>query len=361
MASEIMNYQCPACGGPLKFLDGSLKCEYCESVFSVSEMEKARAEDLAQAAEQKRETEAIETADAFSQEEAGHLRAYNCPSCGAQLICDENTAATSCPYCGNPTVVPGNLSGALKPDYIIPFRLDKKAAVEALTRFYSGKKLLPPNFQEKNHIEEIQGVYVPFWLYDCSMMGEAQYQAQKVRSWRQGEYRVTETSFFRVARAGRMQFERIPVDASSKMPDTHMDAIEPYDYKDLVPFATSYLPGYLADRYDVEAKDAAVRAQERAQQSLERALHETVAEYDAATPTGSRFRVERQQVKYALMPVWLLSTKWNDQNFLFAMNGQTGKLIGDLPVSGKKYWGWFLKIFLPLAIIILVIWFGFMK
>ena len=360
MASEVMNYQCPACGGPLKFLDGSLKCEYCESVFSVQEMEKARAEDLQQAAEQKHKDDHIETSGEFSPEEASHLRAYNCPSCSAQLICDENTAATCCPYCGNPTVVPANVSGALKPDYIIPFKVDKKAAVDALTKFYTGKKLLPANFSEKNHIEEIQGVYVPFWLYDCTLAGQAQYQAQNVRSWRQGDYRITETSHFLVARGGKLRFERIPVDASKKMPDAHMDAIEPYDYKDLVPFATSYLPGYLADRYDVEAKDAAVRARGRAQDSMENALAKTVTQYAMVTKTGSRFQVESQQVKYALMPVWLLSTKWNDQNFLFAMNGQTGKLIGDLPVSGSKYWGWFFKIFLPLAAIILFVWFVLM-
>ena len=95
------------------------------------------------------------------------LNSYSCPTCGAELVCDETTAATTCPYCGNPTVLGGKLSGKLKPEYILPFKLDKKAAIAQLTRYYKGKAFLPKAFKSQNHIAEIQGVYVPFWLYDA--------------------------------------------------------------------------------------------------------------------------------------------------------------------------------------------------
>ena len=92
---------------------------------------------------------------------------YTCKSCGGELVCDESTAATACPFCGNPIVLTGRLSGDLKPDYVIPFKLDKKAAEAALRNHMKGKRLLPNLFRSENRISEVKGVYVPFWLFDA--------------------------------------------------------------------------------------------------------------------------------------------------------------------------------------------------
>ena len=83
----------------------------------------------------------------WSEAEAEGLNSYSCPTCGAELVCDETTAATSCPYCGNPTVLGGKLSGKLKPEYILPFKLDKKTAIAQLTRYYKGKAFLSKAFK----------------------------------------------------------------------------------------------------------------------------------------------------------------------------------------------------------------------
>lgn len=375
MPTQVTNYQCPACTGPLHYSakSGKLACDYCGSSFDVAEIEAlyARKETEAAAAKQAADAkaEAAQAAKAEAAEaaaasggwdtsdlsrdwgaEADGLRVYSCPSCGAELICDQSTAATACPYCGNPAIVPGQFSGALRPDYILPFRLSKDDAVQALRAHYKGKPFLPRSFTSANHIEQIQGVYVPFWLFDGGAEGAASYRASNTNVYETGDYEITETRHYHVVRAGSLAFEKIPVDASSKMPDDHMDSIEPFDYAQLRPFSTAYLPGYLADKYDVTIDDSRDRADTRCRETLAQALRDTVTGYGACVTEREDIALRRGKVHYALLPVWMLSTKWRGQDFLFAMNGQTGKLVGDLPTDRGRFWGMFAAIAAPLTV-----------
>ncbi len=366
MPTQVTNYQCPACTGPLHFVgaSGKLECDYCGSTYDVAEIEALYADKNEQAEAAHAEAEAAQAAGQASDgawdtsgldenwgADGEGMKAYSCPSCGAELVCDASTAATSCPYCGNPTVVPGQFSGIAKPDFVIPFKLSKEDAIKALKRHYQGKRLLPSAFTDNNHIEEIQGVYVPFWLFDGDAEGSVSYHATQVHTHTMGDYEITETDHYNVLRAGSMRFEKIPVDASSKMPDDHMDSIEPYDYSELKRFSTAYLPGFLADKYDVSADECSKRADERCEGSLLSSLEDTVHGYSTRTQTGKDVRLHRGKVHYALMPVWMLTTKWDGKNFLFAMNGQTGKLVGDLPISRKKLAAYFAAIAAPLMAI----------
>ena len=375
MPTQVTNYQCPACTGPLHYSakSGKLACDYCGSSFDVAEIEALYARKEAEAAAAKQaadaKAEAAQAAKAEAAEaaaasggwdtsdlsrdwgaEADGLRVYSCPSCGAELICDQSTAATACPYCGNPAVVPGQFSGALRPDYILPFRLSKDDAVQALRAHYRGKPFLPRSFTSANHIEQIQGVYVPFWLFDGGAEGAASYRASNTNVYETGDYEITETRHYHVVRAGSLAFEKIPVDASSKMPDDHMDSIEPFDYTQLRPFSTAYLPGYLADKYDVTIDDSRDRADTRCRETLAQALRDTVTGYGACVTEREDIALRRGKVHYALLPVWMLSTKWRGQDFLFAMNGQTGKLVGDLPTDRGRFWGMFAAIAAPLTV-----------
>ncbi len=384
MPTQVTNYQCPACTGPLHYSakSGKLACDYCGSSFDVAEIEALYARKEAEAAAAKQEAEAAaakqaadakaEAAQAAKAEaaeaaaasggwdtsdlsrdwgaEADGLRVYSCPSCGAELICDQSTAATACPYCGNPAIVPGQFSGALRPDYILPFRLSKDDAVQALRAHYKGKPFLPRSFTSANHIEQIQGVYVPFWLFDGGAEGAASYRASNTNVFETGDYEITETRHYHVVRAGSLAFEKIPVDASSKMPDDHMDSIEPFDYAQLRPFSTAYLPGYLADKYDVTIDDSRDRADTRCRETLAQALRDTVTGYGACVTEREDIALRRGKVHYALLPVWMLSTKWHGQDFLFAMNGQTGKLVGNLPTDRGRFWGMFAAIAAPLTV-----------
>ena len=365
MPSKITNFQCPACTGPLHYdgESGKLQCDYCGSSFTVAEIEALYKDKLdsaaqhgqaaEQAAAQEPEAEQPWGWDAVSDDwgEAGvNMRAYSCPSCGAELICDATTVATQCPYCGNPTVVPSQFDGNLKPDYILPFKLDREAAIKALREFYKGKRLLPKAFADENQIEKIQGVYVPFWLFNGTAEVDMSFAATRSMTHRQGDQIITETDHFQLRRSGDVDFERIPVDGSRRMPDAHMDAIEPFDYNGLKPFSPGYLPGFLANKYDVEQEECARRADERAAKTAGQVVAATAGGgYATCVPTGQSIRLRRGEVNYALLPVWMLSTRWNGKSFLFAMNGQTGKLIGDLPVSKALYWSWFARIAIPVA------------
>ena len=359
MPTQVTNYQCPSCTGPLHFsgASGRLECEYCGASYDVAEIEALYAEKEKKAAEAQQAAEeggagqgapaadggAWDTSD-FCEDwgaEGDGMRAYGCPSCGAELICEESTAATSCPYCGNPTVVPGQFSGQLRPDFIIPFKLSKEDAVKALKSHYKGKFFLPKSFTAENHLQEIQGIYVPFWMFDGEAEGDAHYEATRSHTYRSGDYEITETEHYDVYRAGSISFEKIPVDASSKMSDDYMDSIEPYDYQDLKPFSTAYLPGFLADKFDVTVDQCRQRADQRCEGTLEAVLRNTVTGYNACILKQKTASLKRGKVHYALMPVWMLNTKWDGKDFLFAMNGQTGKLVGELPVNWRKFWGLF--------------------
>ena len=352
MPAQTVNYQCPACMGPWHFSGetGKLQCDYCGSQYDPAEIEKlyAKKEDAAADAFQN----AKEEATPWTPE---GMHAYSCPSCGAELVCDETTAATSCPYCGNPTVVPGQFSGMLKPDYVIPFKLERNAAIVALKKYYKGKKLLPKAFSANNHITKLQGIYVPFWLFDSWADGHVTMEAHNSRSWTEGDYEITETDEYDVVRDGKAEFQRIPVDGSTKMPDNHMDSIEPYDYGEMVEFSSAYLPGYLAEKYDVDVQDSLPRAEERIQNTLRGLLEDSVQGYDSKTFTSQKIQLQETKSHYALLPVWLLHTKWNNQDYLFAMNGQTGKLIGDLPVSKGRFAAWMAGISVPLMVLMTVL------
>ena len=367
MPTQVTNYQCPACTGPLRFVgeSGKLECEYCGTSYDPAEIEAlyAEREERAAAAQRAAEEARSEHAASLGNEEAWDtsgfsedwgaegdgMRAYSCPSCGAELICDETTAATSCPYCGNPTVVPGQFSGQLRPNFILPFKLSKEDAVKALKSHYKGKVFLPKSFTEENHVQEIRGIYVPFWMFDGEAEGDAHYEATRTHCYRLGDYEITETEHYDVYRAGSVAFEKIPVDASSKLPDDHMDSIEPYDYRELKDFSTADLPGFLADKFDVTVEECRQRADQRCVGTLASALRGTVTGYDTCMLMNNSVNLKRGKVHYAMMPVWMLNTKWKGKDFLFAMNGQTGKLVGDLPVSWGKFWGLFAAIAAPLS------------
>ncbi len=328
--STILEQKCPNCGGAVEFDVGAqrLKCPYCDTEFDITAMP----EDTSNQVEQ------INWNSQGSQWSAGEtdgMSVYACNSCGGEIVADTTTGATTCPYCGNQVVMKGQFSGALKPDLVIPFKLDKKAAKEALKKHISTKKFVPKSFLTDNRLEEIKGVYVPHWLFTCDAIGNANYKAKKVKTWSDENYEYTETSYFDVYRSGNIGFDNVPVDGSTKMPDDLMESVEPFDLSQAVDFNTAYLAGYLADKYDVTAEESMPRANERIRQSIIDSFRETVKGYDEVENQGANMNVANGIYKYALYPVWLLNTKWNSENFTFAMNGQTGKFVGNIPTDKK--------------------------
>lgn len=346
--NTVLEYKCPCCNAGLKYDNktGEMVCEYCDNKFSVEQLEQlseieVEAQNPSDAKWDKYETHRTEE----------ETTEFICNSCGAAITGDDNLAATECPYCGNPVILKQRIDGMLRPDYIIPFKLDKQAAKDALKKFYKGKPLLPKFFKEENNIDKITGIYVPFWLFDCDANGKMRFDATRISSWRSGNYRYTKVSHYLVTRSGEMAFEKIPVDASEKMDDAYMDSIEPFHYNEMVDFGTAYLSGYFADKYDVSDEECSPRAAKRVRTSLEEELRSTVVGYSGVTTKSSNINTNNGDIKYALFPVYILNTKYRDKTYTFAMNGQTGKFVGKLPISKGRFAAWAAGIAAAVALI----------
>lgn len=317
-----------------------MKCPYCDTEF---EMQTLLDYDAVLKNEQPGEMNwQTQAGGQWQPGEQEGMRVYSCNSCGGQIVGDETTAATECPFCGNPVVMMGQFAGDLKPDFVIPFKLDKQAAKTALLNHYKGKRLLPKVFKDENHVDEVKGVYVPFWLFDTDADANIRYKASRVRTWSDSNYHYTKTSYYSVLRAGSIGFQRVPVDGSTKMDDALMESIEPFDFSEAVDFQTAYLAGFLADKYDVDAENSIQRANQRIRTSTEEAFAATVNGYSSVVPVSTNINLRNGSAKYALYPVWLLNTTWQGKRYTFAMNGQTGKMVGDLPMDKGAFWRWFI-------------------
>ena len=337
---EIKEYKCPNRSGTVKFDSSSqkLKCPSCDTEFEIEALDEYN-KDLQVNQKDNFLWDTSKAGEEWKGGELDDLSTGSCPSCGAELLGDQNSIAMVCPCCGNAQIVQKRVSGMLKPNYCIPFQLEKKTATDALNKLYSKKPLLPNLFKDQNRVNKIQGMYAPFWLFDAKAKGHVTFKASKTgRTWSDTNYNYTRTDHYSVIRGGSLAFEKIPVDGSEKLDDAYMDAIEPFNYEQIKDFRSDYLAGYTAEKYDVDSKASQERANTRIKKSIETEFARSVTGYTAVIVESSLVNVESGKVNYALMPVWILNTKYNNQNFQFIMNGQTGLIVGKLPVDRGKAW-----------------------
>ncbi len=320
---NVLNYQCPNCGAPLSFSSESQQwdCEFCLSSFTAEQLQEM---------EQKK---TAKTEDTPPQESAEGIHSYSCPNCGAEMITEGNTAASFCAFCGSPAIFPQQLSGEFAPEKLIPFRYSKEEAIAALQALCKKKPLLPKDFSNQHHIEKVTGIYVPFWLFDCSMNVRMDAAAQRISTWSDSRYRYTKTDHYHLEREGKLRVEGVPADGLQRMDDDMMDALEPFDYSTMTDFQYSYLSGYFAERYDVDKEASWARAETRINAAARTLAEQTMHGFMSHQVTNFRTAVYDKQTHYAMLPVWLLSTQYKGQNYLLAMNGQTGKMVGNLPMS----------------------------
>lgn len=338
--NNVLEYKCPNCGGSLHFEEENqqMQCPYCDSAFDVEQVLNHNAN--LESDEPEFQWDESQT-EAWSEAEQGQLHSFICPACGGEIITEETTAATFCPYCENPAIMPAQVSGGLKPDGVIPFKTSREDAEKAFLNLCKGKPLLPKFFTEQQRIEKITGIYVPFWLYDCEGDFQGHYKATRVRHWSDMHYNYTRTEYFHLVRAADSAFASIPMDASKKMNNAIMESIEPFDYSQIVDFETAYLSGFLADKYDVEAVEGQDRVKQRVTSSVNSLISNTLIGYHTVMPINTRLNVKHGNAKYVLLPVWMLHTKYKDKTYVFAMNGQTGKMTGTFPICPKRSFGWF--------------------
>lgn len=358
LEKTALTYLCPDCMAYLRY-DGKEDkwvCDYCEGKFTMEELEQRGAKTKEDDYEIRPRAEAAEdTADVAyhyeenipqPEEDLSHMRAYICPSCGGEIVTDDVTAATFCVFCGNPTILPKQLEGEYRPAAILPFETDKKDAQKAFLELCKGKKLLPKGYTSEQRLEKITGVYVPFWLFDCKAEFEYHATGENVTTWTDTRFIYTKTDLYHIHRAGRMEFENIPLDASEKMRDDLMDALEPFHLEKKKPFDMSYLSGFLAEKYTYEPKDLYDRMTSRITPGVEHKAAEGGRGYQRVYGMKCHTDFSSDRQTYMLLPVWMLVSKYQGKDYLFAMNGQTGKIVGELPISSSRTAKWFCIIFL---------------
>ena len=339
--TNIIEFKCPCCNAGLIF--GSqvqkLTCEYCDNTFDIDTV-RTYNESITKEDNYKFSWETKKTQE-WTELEQASVNAFQCPSCGGEILTDDTTAATFCPFCDNPSIMPTQLSGSLKPDAVLPFQKSKEDAVAAFLKLCKGKPLLPKDFTAQQRLEKITGMYVPFWLYDCDANIDGSYKATRIHRWSDARYHYTRTEHFLLSRKGNASFSGIPMDGSTKMEDVFMESIEPFDYSQMVPFEMAYLTGYLADKYDVPSENGKDRIRQRVEQSMRDQIQSTLLGYTTIIPSNRQIRIHHSKAKYVLLPVWMLNTKYGGKIYTFAMNGQTGKMTGSFPVCRKRTAGWF--------------------
>ncbi len=332
----IDTYKCKGCGAPIEF-DGSkgeLVCEYCGTHMSVDEMAKSG-----------EKYDSIVEDETVQDESTIDVDGYKCQSCGAELLTDDKTTASVCSFCGSSAVIKGRLTGETMPAKIVPFAITKDKAQEIFKKWCKKGIFTPSMFKKSAFVEKMSGIYVPFWLYDYDAGCRMEAQATKVRRQRQGDYEITHTDHFRVEREGDASFALIPADASEKMPDKTMDLLEPYNYSDLKDFQMPYLSGFLSEKYSYDSNEMAPRVERRVRDYIYKEVRNTISGYSSVHVVSSGTRLKRKKATYTLLPVWMITYRYNNEDCILAINGQTGKQVGTLPKAKEKMLAWFGGIF----------------
>ncbi len=352
-----LGFYCQNCGENLRssgtFSD-YLVCPKCFSSYDSRDMEKRiekEIERIDKIVDEMPNWERTFLKNGWKDGEEG-MREYHCPTCGAKLICDEATAATACPYCENHAIIRKRLSGAYKPDYVLPFKLSREDAIKTLTNYYKNSPLLPKNFADNNHIQEIKGVYVPYWMFENSVEAKQYYYGRRFYQSRNEAEGPSRNEYFHIYRTGEMKFEKILVDASEKMPDSYMDAVSNYDLSKLKSFSPAYLTGFFAEKFDTNMPDMVLDIEGAFEEAICKEMKEAVAaEFDGIELKDQHIEIGKGKVQYIMLPVWILNTQWNNEKYMYAVNGQTGRIVGSLPACPKRKAALFSAVAAPLMAI----------
>ena len=350
-------YKCPGCNADMKFDANAqkLKCDYCETELTVEAAE-ALAETQKQDAEHEDVDETIDETEEWASygSEEGDFVKYKCISCGAELLTDEHTAATVCSYCGSPNLISERIEGEKTPAMLIPFKINIDKAKEIYRTWCKKGPLTPGEFYNQGALDKISAIYVPFWLYDYNANTKIRANCTRVRRSRSGNYEYIYTDHFRVYRDISADYVKLPADASKKMPDDIMDKLEPFNYRELEEFSMPYLSGYMAEKYNFTNEELAGRVESRVKSYIVQEGRGTISGYSSVNIAGYDVKLLKKAAKYVMLPVWMLNYRYKGKEHVFAINGQTGKLVGKRPISALRCVGMYLLVMAAVFIVCLI-------
>lgn len=309
------SYKCPSCGAGIHFKPELKRfhCDYCLSEFTEKELEN-------------KTNEKIES----------NLNSYHCNSCGAQVVTDETTTSTFCYYCHNPVIISSRLAGDFKPNKLIPFSIDKKRAQKMFLDWASNKRFVPKDFTSNSQLEKITGIYLPYWWVDCKADVDYVGEGRNIRVWRTSQYEYTETKKYEIIRRGQIDINNVEEIAFSKIEKRLLNGIGPYNIGETIPFSMAYLSGFFAEQYNISKEEAAPMVKEQVNRYSKYLIDETVGRYNHVSKLKNNVDISLKKWSYTLLPAWILTYSYNGKTYVYAVNGQTGKSFGELPLSGKK-------------------------
>ncbi|KKJ71379.1 ATP-binding protein, partial [Enterococcus faecium MRSN 4777] len=220
------------------------------------------------------------------------------------------------------------------------------------------KWFVPKAFFNKDQIDKLTGVYFPYWATDAEVDGAMQANGTVIRIWRIGDIEYTETKQFAVSRAGKLSFKELVKNALSKNTQQKMvEGVQPFPLDKAIDFKSQYLAGFQAEKRDIEYEAIKSQIQSELKDYSEKLLKDTANGYTTLTGVRTSASITNEVNNYVLLPVWLVTYRSNDSSkkvYYYAMNGQTGKVSGVLPISQKKLGLTALGIFAGLAILFLI-------
>ncbi len=357
---------CPNCGGVIRYniVERAFSCDQCSSKFTLEEMQKAYP-DQQNDSIWSTLNEGMQSADnksvenkSIGEEKEARMKTYTCPACGAEVMTGSDTlAAAFCAYCRNPVTISERLvSGNDFPSRMIPFKVSSDEAAEIFRRKIKNKPLLPTIFKNTIKKNEFQSVYVPFKLFDADCSSCVTAKCTNSTSWRAGEYEYTKTDIYEARRSGSMEFCAVPADASEKIEDQEMQAIEPFDTAALIPFSKNFLLGHFAESPTANQESLIDTVFARIKPAAEKTLLSTIKGYDSVEMDTGNTSVDRISSEYVMLPVWLMTVKYKDTDHVFTINGQTGKFGGKFPVDWMCALGLFARLSAIIFFGTVVVW-----
>lgn len=343
---DALDNKCPSCGATITFNPENQMwdCAYCSSKFTLEEMQQSRNVP----------EEQPNMVDQFLPEDTiGDVDVYCCKNCGAEIMADQTTTATFCVYCGSTAILKERILNGKAPNYIIPFKTTKEDAINGFKKITKGKLLMPKSFKDLNNVEKISGIYIPFWAYDLEANGEVEFEASDTKRWKDSRYKYKKVDRYSIRKSGHFDFLKVLADASTRFPDDLMDSLEPFDYSALTSYNHAYLAGFFAEKYDVDEHEGLMRVTGRTNDTAVELMKNTVGHSEQKV-INNGIRVSSRYTHYIMLPVWMLNVKYKDKTYTFAMNGQTGKVVGNIPIGMKETIIWSIIFFAILFVIGLI-------
>lgn len=340
--AEQISYKCPNCGGALNYMpaEADYGCPYCASRFTLERLE-----------------ELFGKQDGMDAAEESALNSYSCPGCGAEIVAEESTAATFCYYCHSPVILSGKLGGEHRPDYVLPFSIDRKKALGIFDSWIRKKRFVPKSFYDRRQIEKFSGVYFPYLLYRAEIRAHVDTTGRKVRRSPSGNYENITTEIYQVRRDGELPGAAIAKNALKKNNRILAEAVQPFDSSALKPFHPSYLSGFVAERKDMELREAEGGTVREVKNYALSRLRSSFSEYEDLSVGEENIELANESWSYALMPVWTMTyrDRNSDKLYYFSLNGDSGKVVGELPVDRGALFRYMLSIFVAVLLPLLAL------